>query len=168
MIERDNKIIEFLNKCPCNSSTINKIFFPGKTMRMTNKRLKYLYDYGHVKRTRDTNWENYIYYTQRKPKQLIHYDNIARAYNWIMLQGYFINDFEIQKQHNNIIPDLLVDISKDNKRGLLPVEVELNLYNLDHKVKQYEKSEFEKLVLVSNSTRHSDKIQIINIKLSEL
>jgi hypothetical protein len=168
MTERDIRIVEFLNKLPCSSSTIQKIFFSGKTLRMANKRLKYLFDYGHVKRTRGHNWENYYYYVNRKPKQLIHYDYIARAFYWIMQQGYIINEFEVQKKYDKIIPDLLVDISKDNKTGLLPVEVELNLYNLEHKIKQYENSQFEKLLLFSNSSRESKVINIINVKIKDI
>jgi len=168
MTERDNQILKFLNQLPCSSSTIQKIFFPGKTLRMANKRLKYLFDYGHVKRTREHNWENYYYYVDRKPKQLMHYDYIARAYLWIMEQGYIINEFEVQKKHERIIPDLIVDISKDNKRGLLPVEVELNSYNLNYKIRQYENSEFSKLLLFSNSFRESDIINIINVKIKDI
>jgi hypothetical protein len=168
MTDRDMKIINFINKCPCYSNSIQKIFFPGKSQRMANKRLKYLFDYGHVKRTRENTWESYFYYINRKPKQLIHYDYIARSFHWIMQQGYIINEFEVQKRYEKIIPDLIVDISKDGKRGLLPVEVELNLYNLDHKIKQYENSEFNKLLLFSNSTRQSNIINIINAKIEDL
>jgi len=168
MTERDNVIIEFLSKCPSSSCTINKIFFTGKSMRMTNKRLKLLYDYGHIKRTRETNWDNYYYYVQKKPSQLLHYDYIARAYYWIIKQGYEILNFDIQKQYENIRPDLLAMIRKNNKDGLLPVEIEFNLYNLDHKVKLYENSQFEKLVLFSNKPRESRSITIINRSLKEL
>lgn len=168
MTDRDMKIINFINKCPCYSNSIQKIFFSGKSQRMANKRLKYLFDYGYVKRTRENTWESYFYYINRKPKQLIHYDYIARSYHWIMLQGYNILSFEVQKQYGNIRPDLLVEIYKDNKSGFIPVEVELNLYNLDHKIKQYEKTDFKKLILVSNSTRDSEKIDIINIKIKDI
>lgn len=168
MTARDKEIIEFLSKCPCSSCAINKIFFPGKSMRMTNKRLKTLHDYGHLKRVRETTWDNYFYYVQRKPVQLQHYDYIARAYFWIIKQGYEVLGFEVQKQFGNIRPDLLVDIRKEGKSGLLPVEIELNLYNLDHKVKLYENSGFEKLVLFSNQPKESQFLKIINRSIKEL
>jgi hypothetical protein len=168
MTARDQEIIEFLSKCPSSSGTINKIFFHGKSMRMTNKRLKFLYDYGHLKRIRETTWDNYFYYVQRKPVQLQHYDYIARAYFWILKQGYEVIGFDVQKQYGNIRPDLLADIRKDGRSGLLPVEIELNLYNLDHKVKLYESSGFEKLVLFSNRIKESKAIKIINRNIKEL
>lgn len=168
MTGRDVNIINFINKCPCCASTIQKIFFPGRSQRMANKRLKYLFDYGHVKRTRENTWESYFYYINRKPKQLIHYDYIARSYHWIMMQGYNILNFEVQKQYEHIRPDLIAEISKDDKSGVIPVEVELNLYNLDNKIKQYENSQFQKLLLFSHSSRESKIINIINVKIKDI
>lgn len=169
MTDRDLKIVDFVSQCPCSSATIQKIFFPEKTMRMANKRLLKLFNYGYLKRTRNNTWENYYYYTGNKPKQLIHSDCIARSYLWLLEHDYTIYNYEIQKQYDKLRPDLVADIERNGKRGIIAIEVELSNNDIKKKIKAYEEQEFFKsLILVSNYERTSDIIKITNIKLKEL
>lgn len=169
MTERDLQIVDFVSKCPCNSDTIQKIFFAGKTMRMANKRLHKLFDYGYIQRTRNSSWENYTYYLGRKPAQLMHADCIARSYLWLLEHGYTIKNFEVQKQYGKARPDLTAEIERSNKSGIVAVEVELSNHDINKKVKAYEEQDlFKSLILVSNYTRSSELIKITNVKLKEL
>lgn len=169
MTERDLKIVDFVSRCPCSSSTIQKIFFNGKSMRMTNKRLHKLFEYGYLKRTRQSTWENYTYYENKKPAQLMHSDCIARSYLWLLEHGYFIHNYEVQKQYGKARPDLTADIERNGKRGLIAIEVELSNHDIYKKIKQYEEQDlFKSLILVSNYIRSSELIKITNVKLTEL
>lgn len=169
MTERDLKIVDFISKCPCSSSTIQKIFFQGKSMRMANKRLYKLFNYGYIKRIRSNSWENYTYYLNRKPAQLMHSDCIARSYLWLLEHGYIIYDFEIQKQYDKVRPDLTADIERSGKRGLVAVEVELSNNDVKNKIKSYEQqSLFKSLILVSGKDQQSNLIKITNINIKEL
>jgi hypothetical protein len=169
MTERDLFIVDFIEKCPCSSATIHKLFFKGKTMRMANKRLHKLFDYGYINRTRNSSWENYTYYLNRKPAQLIHSDCIARSYLWLLEKGYIIHSYEIQKQYNKVRPDLSADIEKNGKRGMVAIEVELSNNDIKKKIKQYEEQDlFKSLILVSNYIRTSEIIKISNVNIKEL
>lgn len=136
---------------------------------MANKRLHKLFDYGYINRTRNSSWENYTYYLNRKPAQLIHSDCIARTYLWLLNKGYTIHDYEVQKQYNKVRPDMAVDIEKNGKRRMVAIEVELSNNNIKKKIKQYEEQNlFKSLILVSNYIRTSEIIKISNVNIKDL
>jgi hypothetical protein len=169
MTERDLQIVDFVSKCPCNSATLHKIFFPGKSMRMANKRLFKLFQYGYINRTRDSSWDNYTYFLSKKPTQLIHSDCMARSYLWLLEKGYTIYSYEFQKQYGKVRPDLTADIEKNGKRGIVAVEVELSNNDFNKKIKSYEEQEFFKsMILVSNYNRKSEHVKITNVNIKEL
>lgn len=165
MTDRDSKVVEFIEKCPCYSDTIQKLFYPSQ--RVANRRLAWLHDQLYLRRTRDTAAEKYFYFTRNRSKQREHFDTIARTYLWLMGNGYRIHGFEVQKQHGNIRPDMLLDLERE-KRIVLPVEVELSNNDIQAKIKRYEESTFKKLLLVSTVSRCSKSIDIINLNVKEL
>lgn len=169
MTDRDLRIVDFVSKCPCSSATLQKLFFAGKSMRMANKRLHKLFDYGYIKRIRQSTWENYTYYINKKPAQLMHSDCIARSYLWLLEHGYMIHDYEVQKHCGKVRPDLSADIERNGKRGLIAVEVELSNHDIYKKIKQYEEQDvFKSLILMSNYCGSSELIKITNVNIKEL
>lgn len=177
LMERDNKIIEFLEMCPADSETINRLYFAGK--RTCNERLKKLTEYGYLKRWRSNVNSNYIYYIKRKPLQIEHCNYIAKSYLWIQEQGYKVERFKREVAIENVRADALAKINNQGKDGYLIVEVELSNNNVNRKIMKYEdlylshkfKKYFDvmpKLLYVSDQGVNSDIVDIINLKISEL
>ncbi|GEM_PF-3465746 len=177
LMERDNKIIEFLEMCPADSETINKLFFAGK--RTCNERLRKLVDYGYLKRWRSNVNCNYIYYIKRKPLQIEHCNYIAKSYLWIQEQGYKVERFRREVTIENVRADALAKINNNGKDGYLILEVELSNNNTNKKLMKYEdiylsrtyKKYFDvmpKLLYVSDHNIKSDILNVINIKMKEL
>jgi len=162
--DRDYEVVEFVSKLPCYSDTIHKIFFSNTSQRVANRRLAFLHDYLYLRRSRHGANDKYFYYTKREPVQKLHLDYIARAYNWVIQNGYRIHNFEVQKEYGNLRPDMLLEIEKNGKRGLLAVEVELSNNNVVRKIQKYEEyGKFKKLLLVSKADVSSKVIDIIKI-----
>jgi len=166
LTNRDNQVVEFLSKCPCYSNTLKDIFYPSQ--RVANKRLKYLSDYGYLNRKRDHNCEHYFYYISREPKQKQHLNYIAKTYKWIKEQGYEVLYFAVQKKYDNVIPDMVCVLKQNDKIGTLAVEIELSNNNIERKIKQYESSEFKKILFVSKREIDSNKIEVINLDLKKI
>lgn len=171
---KDKVIIEFLTNIPCYSNTISKIFYPDlKSQRYCNSRLSYLHEYGYIKRNRKHASEFYFYWAgkgKREPndKHKTHYDLIARAYLWIMKQEYNILNCDIQKQNGTIKPDLLLEIEKNGRKNILPVEIERS-NNIENTIRKYENTEFKKILLFSKRPfKKETSIEIIDIRLNEL
>ena len=168
--KHDVNIINFIEMLPCYSDTIQKLFY--KSQRATNRRLTYLYEYGCIKRHREHASKKYFYWNNRRQpsdKHKNHYDMTARAYIWVLNQGYNIINVEVQKQHGNVTPDLLLHIEREGIENLLPVEVECT-NNIWNTVKKYDGSGFKKLLLFSKRSFNRDAgfIEIIDIRLGEL
>lgn len=167
--KHDENIIKFIEILPCYSDTINKMFYTSQ--RAANRRLTYLYEYGCVKRSREHASKRYFYWSEKREpadKNKRHYDLIAKAYIWVLKQGYNILNVEVQKQCGDVEPDLLLHIEQDGKTNVLPVEVECT-NNIWNTVKKYEDSEFRKLLLFSKRPFNKETaIEVVNIKLSQL
>jgi len=168
MTDRDYQVVEFIDKLPCYSDTIQQMFYPSQ--RVANRRLAFMYDYLYLRRVRHGANDKYFYFTKREPnfKTHLHYDVMARTYNWIVNNGYLVHSFDVQKQFGNLRPDLLMNIERNGKKGVLAVEVELSNNNVSKKIEKYEHSELRKLLLVSRSNFTSNKIDIIKLNLKEL
>jgi len=177
LMERDKKIIEFIDMCPAGSDTLEKMFFTGK--RTCNERLRKLFDYGYIKRYRNNVNENYIYYVRRKPVQLKHCNYISKIYAWILDQGYFIEKFKREVAIENIRADALFKLNDNDNEGYLILEVEISNNNINSKLMKYEdlylsrkyKIYFDampKLLYVSDQKVHSDILNVINLKIREL
>jgi DNA-binding Lrp family transcriptional regulator len=175
--DRDNKIIDFLQLCPADSVTIQKLYFTGK--RTCNERLKKLADYGYIKRWRSNVNSNYIYYVKRKPMQLEHCNYIAKSFLWIQNQGYQIEKFKREVNIEDVRADALAKINNKGKDGYLILEVELSNNNAGKKIMKYEdlylsrkyKKYFDvmpKLLYVTDQNIKSDILNVINVKLKEL
>lgn len=177
--ERDNQIIEFLKKCPCDSFTIHDVFFSEISQRVCNERLKKLFDGQIVKRTREDVIRPYTYYMTKKPKLLEHCNCVAKTYLWLLKNDYKILTYHTELLIGNVRPDVIYKIKKNNKEGYLFVEVELSNNNVNKKVQKYEelytsdkyKDYFErmpKILYFANRTVSNKYLDIINIKLKEL
>ncbi len=177
LMERDIKIIDFIETCPADSATIKKLFFTGK--RTCNERLRKLIDYGYLKRWRHNVNCNYIYYVRRKPAQLEHCSFIAKTYLWIQQQEYIIEKFKREVAIENLRADALCKINDIKRDGYLIVEVELSNNNISKKLMKYEdlylsrqyKKYFDvmpKLLYVSDQKVKSDFLNIINLNIKDI
>lgn len=124
MLERDNLIIEFLEKFKVATTTqIKDLFFPS--INTCRRRLKKLYDMKKIKRTRDNINKDYIYFL-KEPKQLKHSLAIVNFYTNIY-KKYKITNYRIEPNLGSIQPDMLFTfIDEYNKHHIAFLEVELS------------------------------------------
>lgn len=136
--KRDREIIDFIELCPTNSLIIQSLFFPS--LQTAQRRLNKLYYAKLVKRYRDYVSESYIYYLDKRPKQIEHTLYLSRLY------AYWINNnIKIVKNKREVIlgkirPDAIVIIKFKNELKTYLVEVEISNNSINKKLKTY--SEF--------------------------
>lgn len=162
--QRDWKVVEFIEKIPCYSDTIAKLFYPSKCV--ANRRLKFLAEYGYIKRTRHGANDKYFYFTKREPVQKKHLDLIAKTYLWLIKEGYTVDILSIQTQVNGLRPDMTIQVKRGSKSVRMAVEIQRLFDN--EKIRNYEESEFKKLLYVSDKSMSSSKIEIINLDINDL
>ena len=175
MTNRDNQVYEFLQYHSCYTDTLCKLFYNNNKC-ISNRRLKWLTDYGYIKRTRDRNCEQFFYYTGKLTKQKKHMDYIAKIHLWLNKNNFTILSYSVQEKYNEVIPDLTLNIMQtDGKTGLLIAEVELSINNpnkLKSKYELYEKSGIKHILLFSKPHKDSilttPKMKITQIDIKEL
>ncbi len=132
--ERDRKVIDFLETFKAaTTNTIQELFYPS--LRVTQNRLKLLYDNKLLKRERDHFTSQYIYYV-RKPKQLRHdllLTDFYREMNKIVEIELFEKEFVIA----DIRTDGFVAYKHKNKGYIAFIEVQIANTPLD--IEKYEK-----------------------------
>lgn len=168
--ERDKKILEFVEKFKVvTTSHIEKEFFAGnkQSARIARRRLKKLYDNKFLKRERNNINAEYIYYF-RKPIQIRHQLLVIDFYQAIKKYGKII-EFTPEKTMEDIRPDAVCKIARDNHLHLFCVEIELSnntfnqtKYEQFYASREYKKwfQVFPKVIIISN--------RIINIKESKI
>ncbi|MGM9543794.1 MAG: hypothetical protein ACI3T9_02295 [Romboutsia timonensis] len=169
MTDRDLKVIEFVSKNPCRSDLIEKLFYPS--YRVAMRRLQKIVDYGYLKRYRDSPNEKYFYYSGKMPRQFEHLNLSVKTILYAKSLGYEVVEFRREVKLDNIRPDAVIGLKKNNKYGVLLVEVERFNNSLKKKLTKYEQiykdkkyfSKF-KILYISNYTITSQVIDIINIK----
>lgn len=173
LTERDLKALEFIQKNPCRSDIIEKLFYPS--YRVAMKRLSVMVDDGYCKRYRETPNHKYFYYCKSRPKHLEHFDLTARSILWIQSQGYKVVSFRREVKLDGAKPDAIAGIKKNGQYGILMIEIERFNNRLPKKIHLYEKeikskSHFStfKILYVCTSKVENDLISIINISPNEL
>lgn len=161
---RDWKVVEFVDKIPCYSDTIQKLFYPSKCV--ANRRLAFLNDYLYIRRSRHGANDKYFYYTKKEPSQKLHLDLLARTYLWLINEGYRVDIMTVQTQIGNIRPDMTCKVERNRKTAIMAVEIQ-RMFDSE-KIKKYEESEFKKLLYVSNKKLISNKIEVINLNIGDL
>jgi hypothetical protein len=132
---RDQDIFNFLEEFHIASANqIQKLFFNNKTKRYSRLRLEYLYNQGHLKRTRSTVDNCYAYYLEKKPVQ-IHHD-LVRSELFVNLKNrYTILDWSNESPVVNIRPDAVAYFQNNSfayikDHGIeFPVFIEIHLNN---------------------------------------
>lgn len=173
LTERDLKVLDFIQKNPCRSDVIEKLFYPS--YRVAMKRLSVMVDDGYCKRYRETPNHKYFYYCKSRPKHLEHFDLTSRSILWIQSQGYKVVSFRREVKLDGAKPDAIAGIKKNGQYGILMIEIERFNNTLNKKISIYERIYREKkyfntfkILYVCNKKVSSDFISIINIKPTEL
>lgn len=166
--ERDMKVVKFIQTIPCYSNTIAKQFYSSQ--RLANQHLKLLHEQGYINKYRKFAHEPYFYYTGKLKSHREHFDLIAKSYCWLLAHNFNIINYNVQLKINGIMPDLIAEIEKDNKKGILAVEIERSYGNLKQTIKKYGNTEFKSLLLVSHlptgaiESEYIEKLYNINFK----
>lgn len=162
--KRDWQVVEFVEKIPCYSDTLIKLFY--SSVRNGYKRLAILSEDKYIKRIRHGANEKYFYYTKREPAQKKHLDLLAKTYLWLLKEGYTVDILTVQTQINNIRPDMTIELKRNGNKAILAVEIQ-RMFDSE-KIRKYEESEFQKLLYVSDKKLKSNKIEVINLDIKEL
>lgn len=174
MTDRDSKVVDFINKYKlCTSNHIYKIYFSQVDQTVCKRRLRYLADYGYIKREKH-NGNNYIYYCDTKvATRLVAHDLLITDFVVKLLnEGYEILEFKKSFALGDIIPDAYIKVSKDNKVKNILLEVQLSKHDCLSKYKNLKK-------LVLDNTRwdvlpriivagNVDKQEVPGVKVSYL
>lgn len=132
--DRDKRVLDFISKFRvATTDTIQELFYPS--LRVTQNRLKLMYENKLLKRERDHFTSQYIYYL-RKPKQLRHsllLTDFYREMHKLTKIELFEKEFEIE----NIRADGLIAYKYKNKGYIAFVEVQIANKGLD--IVKYEK-----------------------------
>lgn len=134
--DRDKAILEFIELCPSTTFIIQSLFFPS-TQR-AQRRMNALYNEKLVKRYRSHINENYIYYTDKKPKQIEHTLYLSKLYAYWILNNYRIIKFKREIVLGSIRPDAIAIIKKGTELTTYLVEVEISNNPISKKIKAYE------------------------------
>lgn len=141
MTERDGLVLDFINRYKlCTKDHIYNIYFNQVHTTVCSRRLKYLNDYGYIKREK-FNGNNYIYYSGTKPNnKLIPHDLlITDVVVKFLSEGYEILDFKKSFVLGDIISDAYIQVKKDNKVKNVLLEVQLSGHDCLSKYKNIKK-----------------------------
>ncbi len=171
--ERDLKALDFIGKCPCKSDIIQKLFYPSYSVTMY--RLRAMLADGYINRYRGGVGQKYVYYTDKRPKQIEHMNMIAMSCLWLKNRGYRVLNFKREVRLDGVRPDAIIGIEKNGEYGVLMVEIERFNNTLVKKISLYEKIYKEKkyfntfkILYVCNKEVRSSIIDVINIKPKDL
>lgn len=168
---RDRKILAFLEKFKvATTDTIATLFFPS--LRMAQRRLTRLINYGALNRTRDHFTYQYMYYIE-KPRQLHHRLILTDFYREVVKLGIEVvrldNEFTF---FDGIRPDGFMAYSYNNRNHIAFVETELSSRPNVKKYEELYKSEkwkdvlpaFPVVIWVTDLEPPKTKLKIIQIK----
>lgn len=136
---KDQDLINLLDEFHImTSNQIHRLLYPHTAIQYTRRRLKFLTDNGHIKRTRSTIDNSFAYYINQKPVQ-VHHDLIRAELYTSMRQKYNILEWHNEQPIEHIRPDALCYV--ENAGIVFPVLSEIHLnktfdfnkYKLDFK-----------------------------------
>lgn len=134
--DRDRRVLEFISMCPTNSFIIQELFFPS--LQTAQKRLNKLYDAKLVNRGRTYINQNYIYYIDRKPRQIEHTLYLSRLYAYWVENNYRVLKFKREIVLGSIRADAIAVVKVVNEVKTYLVEVELSNNPISKKIKAYD------------------------------
>ncbi len=169
--ERDKKILVFLKKFKvATTDTIAELFFPS--LRMAQRRLTKLVDYGALNRTRDHFTFQYMYYIE-KPRQMHHRLILTDFYREVTRLGVKIVKFDNEFTFfDGIRPDGFIAYRYEGKNYMAFVETELSNRPNTKKYEELYDSEiwkgifpiFPTVIWVTDQCVPKTKLDIIQIK----
>ena len=127
LTDRDKEIIKFLKEYKCaNTHTLAKLFFTSVTL--AERRLKKLVTGGYLRRYREDILHPYIFYTNKRPTNLVHscmisevYADLKSKYDVIKIQ----KEYELKYGSNKLRTDLMAVLRINGK--LVPLLIECDL-----------------------------------------
>lgn len=134
--DRDRAVLEFIAICPSSSFIVQKLFFPS--IQTAQRRLNKMYDDKLVKRYRSNISENYIYYTDKKPKQVEHTLYLSMLYVYLRIQNWTVIKFKREIVLGAIRPDAIAIIKRGDEIITYLIEVEISNNPIGKKLKSYQ------------------------------
>ncbi|QUH21059.1 replication-relaxation family protein [Alkaliphilus sp. B6464] len=169
--QRDREIIKFIEQFKVASTdTIAELFFPS--LRMAQRRLSRLVDYGVLKREREHFTFQYVYYIE-KTKQMQHRLILTEFYRQIKRLGIEVVKFENEFTFfEGIRPDGFIAYSIGEKNYIAFIETELsNKPNITKYEELYKSEEWKKvlpifpaIIWVTDNNIPKTELSIFHIK----
>lgn len=135
--DRDKKILAFIESCPTNSFIVRDMFFPS--LQTAQRRLNKLHEAGLVKRTRSYFGDNFIYYLDKKPRQVEHTLYLSKLLAYWSILECEIMTFRREIMLGKLRPDGIAVIrTPRNEVKTYLIEVECSHNSMSKKVSAYE------------------------------
>lgn len=174
--QRDLDLIDFIkNVVVADTETLYKIFFKDTcSLRTCQERLTKLTNAGYIKRWRNSHFEEYIYYINKKPSSYLHKIKFSQLIAEMKEQNIEIIKCKTPLKLFNIIADGFI-VYKDNGIKMAFVEVERTKYFNEEKYNQlYYSREWKKNfnefpdIWIITDKNVKVKNSRLNIKVSKL
>lgn len=135
--QRDLDLIDFIkNVVVADTDTLYKVFFKDTcSLRTCQERLTKLTNAGYIKRWRNSHFEEYIYYINKKPTSYLHKIKFSQLIAKMKEQNIEIIKYKTPLKFFNIIADGFL-VYKDNGLKMAFIEVERTKYFNEEKYNQ--------------------------------
>lgn len=195
--ERDDKIISFLHTFKiANTSTIYNLFFYPRNPRGCTRRLKELYEYNFIGRSKEHIGKEYSFFIDSKPKNAKHELFLTDLYRELLIRGrqleaeqeernpndvkkFLIHNFLKEPREFEIVPDGLITFEYDKMKFVNFIEVEISSNNINRLIEKYVKLKenkdlwqkyfptFPRIVVVTNKKIPTvEELDIVSIHTS--
>jgi len=130
MTRRDYEVIEFIRDYKIASTdTIQQLFFPS--LRVCQNRLKILTEKGHLKRTRDSLNNQYVYYIKKPP--LFRHSLLVTDFYREMAKICKVEKFKLEPNLEKFRADAAIGYVYNGKNHTILLEVEISHKGFDYK-----------------------------------
>lgn len=178
--QRDIDIIEFLKRVTvADTTTLYKIFFSSSCgLRTCQERLTKLVKARHLKRFRESTFNEYIYYVNKKPSSYLHKIVFSKLIGKLKEQNIEILKYKTPLKLFNIIADGFI-VYNDNGLKMAFIEVERTKYFDEDKYnKLYYSREWKKYfnefpdiwIITDKNIKNANKrlrLNVFNLDLSD-
>ncbi len=179
--QRDIDIIEFIKRVTvADTTTLYKIFFSRSCgLRTCQERLTKLVNAKRIKRFRESTFDEYIYYINKKPSSYLHKIVFSRLIAKLKEENIEIIKYKTPLKFFNIIADGFI-VYKDNGLKMAFVEIERtkyfdeDKYNKLYYSREWKKyfSEFPDIWIITDknikNTNKRLRLKVFKLDLSDL
>ena len=174
LTDRDKQIIEFLNDFKCATTTAIANMFFNRSLRPTQRRLKYLREHGYIKSYQANILSENIHYIKKRPSQLQHSLILSSFISELKKSDIEILKYKVSYKLENIIADCFLAVRYKDKNHIYFIECEnTKSFNLSKYEELYFNRKWKEvfpifpgiIVISDRVVKKSNSFNVIDIKL---